>query len=499
MTDRDTRRGSILDRAYVRAAAVADRVDERHTRRSPLALTPGHAGAVAATWGTLKLATVALLSPIAGPIVLAGAARGTRHVVALTLRYPGMVRDLVEGRPIEYAADRVARAPARARYFVSSDLHRCVPGTVDWTHHQGTAGLYDAVLDYYADREWSLVENGDVEDFWLSGGSTYGVVYDVFRLASFAAGKAKRAVGRRGAGTHADASAGIAVHHLRRIVANNRRTYDRIDQRFHRYGRYHRLVGNHDDVFLDPAMVEALGEVHHGIAVNDFLLLVDDADDRAVGVVTHGHHTDGWNMPFRSALGRLGTWLGSALLDVPFASNPGIPDLEESSRLLEGRLPDVLTRVSRRFGANRELYSLDEILLFDAWRSEWSPADGAVDELAESRAVEPWLLLGHTHVPLVRPLDPESGAAWSRYANSGSGIFYECLTGVEWDGTTDPANPSVRLVGWRYADRDDATPPSAIVAWDGDRGVVREVFERVEPSECLQVVARGHDRRPVDA
>jgi len=320
-------------------------------------------------------------------------------------------------------------------------------------------------------------------------------------------------------GTRADASAGVAIHHLRRIVANNRRTYDRIDQRFHRYGRYHRLVGNHDDVFLDPAMVDALGEVHHGLAVNDFLLFVDDGDDgksgrgdggdggggvgdagaRAIGVVTHGHHTDGWNMPFRSALGRLGTWLGSALLDVPFANNPGIPDLEETGRLLDGRLPDLLTRVSRRFGANRELYSLDEILLFDAWREEWSSPDGADGAVADGRAAEPWLLLGHTHVPLIQPLDPESGAAWNRYANSGSGIFYECLTGIEWDGTSDPANPSVRLVGWRYADRDDATPPSAIVAWDGDRGVVREVFERVEPSECLQIVARGHDRRPVDA
>jgi hypothetical protein len=458
-------------------------------------MTPGHAGTAAAVWGTLKLSTVGLLSPIAGPVVLAGAARGTRHVVALTLRYPAMVRDLVEGRPIDHDANRVGRAPARARYFLSSDLHRCVAGTVDWTHHQGTAGLYDAVLDYYADREWALVENGDVEDFWLSGGSTYGVAYDVFRLASFAVTKVKRLVGIDRRGPRADGSAGVAKHHLRRIVSNNQRTYDRIDQRFHRYGRYYRLVGNHDDVFLDPAMVAALGEVHAGIEVNDFLLLVDDDDDRAIGVVTHGHHTDGWNMPFRSALGRLGTWLGSALLDVPFANNPGIPDVAETSRLLDGRLPDLLTRVSRRFGANRELYSLDEILLFDAWRAEWPAATDA----EEPASAEPWLLLGHTHVPLVRPLDPESGAAWSRYANSGAGIFYECLTGIEWDGTADPANPSVRLVAWRYADRDASTPPSAIVAWDGDRGIVREVFDRIDPSPCLQIVARGHDRHPVDA
>jgi len=478
----------MITRVFDRAAGLADRVDERHRRRSPLALTPGHAGVAAATWGTIKLVAVGVASPIAGPIVLARAARGTRYVIDLTLRYPALVRDLIDGVPIDFAAQRTARLPSRGAYFVSSDLHRCVAGTVDWTHHQGTARLYDTALDYYADRDWALVENGDVEDFWLTGGSTYGVVYDVFRMAVFAVQRSKQAIGL----APGDANVGVAASHLRRIVANNRRTYERIDQRFHRYGRYHRLVGNHDDAFLEPAMVDALGEVHAGLAVYDFVLLVDD-DDRTIGVVTHGHHTDGWNSPFRSALGRFGTWLGSALLDVPFASNPGMPDVSETDRLLSGRFGDVLTRVSRRFGANRELYSLDEILLFDAWRKEWAGTDGA------KGAGEPWLLLGHTHLPLMRPVDPDSGGSWGRYANSGSAILHECVTGIEWDGRADPANPAVRLVAWRYADRDPETPLDAIVAWDGDRGIVREVFDRVEGSDRLQVVARGHDRRPVDA
>ena len=48
-------------------------------------------------------------------------------------------------------------------------------GTVGWPGHQHARELYEAALDFYAADEWGLIENGDVEDFWLAGGSTYGV------------------------------------------------------------------------------------------------------------------------------------------------------------------------------------------------------------------------------------------------------------------------------------------------------------------------------------
>jgi len=228
--------------------------------------------------------------------------------------------------------------------------------------------------------------------------------------------------------------------------------------------------------------------------VHDFLLLRDGADPGAtVGVVSHGHHTDAWNAPLRAGLGKMGTWLGSALLDVPVSDNPGLPDRDETDRILGGKLDDVLTRVSRRFGANREQFSLDEVLLFDAWRAAWPVDDTAPDDPAAAPD-EPWLVFGHTHVPLRAPLDPASRRAWSRYANSGAGIFYECVTGVEWDGRDDPQHPVVRLVAWRYADRDAEPPANGAVAWHGTRAIVREVLDRVPPSDVLQVTARGHAR-----
>ncbi len=75
----------------------------------------------------------------------------------------------------------VDRAPAADRYVITSDLHRGPAGTNDWPGLQDTTALYAALLDWYGDQRWSLVEDGDVEDFWMVGGSTYGLVYELGR------------------------------------------------------------------------------------------------------------------------------------------------------------------------------------------------------------------------------------------------------------------------------------------------------------------------------
>jgi len=229
--------------------------------------------------------------------------------------------------------------------------------------------------------------------------------------------------------------------------------------------------------------------------VHDFVAL--DADGPGtepgvgVGVITHGHHTDGWNAPHRAGLGKFGTWTGSAILDTPKVANPGVPDLMETGRLLAGRAPNVLTAVGRRLGANRELYSLDEVLLHRSWRQRWPVASASSDAVDE-----PWLLLGHTHVPLSEPRDVATGDVWTRYANSGAGIFYECLTGIEWDGTRDPRHPDVRVVVWRYADLEPASD-AEVIAQVGDRAVVREVLARDGDDDHLAVVRAGADSSTV--
>ena len=281
MTPSRTPVAAAVVRAYRRAATAADHLDQRHRRRAPQALTPGHPGVVPTVWAVVRLAGIGLAGPVLGPLVTSSAARNTRAAHALARRYPQIVEDVAAGRRPAYGTSRVGRVSAGARWFVSSDLHRCIPGTVDWPAHQRTNALYEVALGHYADGGWGLIENGDVEDFWLVGGSTYGVVYDLARLAGHLV---RGATGRQ-------IRTDISIDHLRRIVAHNRGLYDLIDARFHRPGRYHRIVGNHDDVYLDQALVDALGDVHAGVVVDDFIALDADGSGSGVGAVSYTHLT----------------------------------------------------------------------------------------------------------------------------------------------------------------------------------------------------------------
>ena len=54
----------------------------------------------------------------------------------------------------------------------------------------------------------------------------------------------------------------------------------------------------------------------------------------------------------------------------------------------------------------------------------------------------PWLLFGHTHLPMLSPLDATGSPV--RYANSGTSLLDHALTSIEWD----PARREPRLVVW---------------------------------------------------
>ena len=55
------------------------------------------------------------------------------------------------GRTPAPPSNRVLDIPADVRLVVFSDLHRCVPGRLDWPARQRTKHLYELILDYYAD------------------------------------------------------------------------------------------------------------------------------------------------------------------------------------------------------------------------------------------------------------------------------------------------------------------------------------------------------------
>jgi hypothetical protein len=451
-----------LDHARrVPALPATDRTRRQRLRRTRPPGGPASAWAVAKAWAGL------LTAPVGVP-ALAVAARATqRETLERIHRFPDHLLALAGGRSSPLPATRTRRLDAGRRYVITSDLHRCVPGRLDWPDRQGTKVLYRRVLERYAEDGWDLVENGDVEDFWMVGGSTWGAVYDVARLAAGAAGSLADEPRR-----------GLLREHLDRIVDNNAALYALLREGFCRDGRYHRTMGNHDDVFDDPALCSHLATHLPGTEVVDTLLLTDGlltdglltdglpTEGPATGgiegvraVVAHGHLTDAWNGPGFALLGRAITWWATGLDDLPrLTARDALPDEQAVGRLLDGTARNRLVTLDPRFGGNRRFDSLDEQRLF-----------ARLAEVAPS-STWPWLLFGHTHYPMLRPLDAAGTPV--RYANSGTGVLDGAVTLLEWE---PDAEEPVRLV--LYLADDDGAPHRVDLEPDG--ATLRAVPARV--------------------
>jgi hypothetical protein len=380
-----------------------------------------------------KVLAVGAASPLLGPAVAGLALRSTARTNRRLPALAGAMAAVTAGADRAGPFRQVGRLPAGDRVVVTSDLHRCVPGRNDWPRRQGTVEVYEAMLDHYGEQGWRLVEAGDVEDFWMVGGSPWGARYDIGRLAGAAAPTPA---------LRARVRSRVYRAHLDRIVANYDGVYDRIHRRFHLDGRYHRLVGNHDDAYRHPEVAEALRLHHPGLDLLDALVIGDDGGPQAF--VAHGHHSDAWNAPSEALLGRIGTWMGCMLSDLPWLGlDPGTPPPSILAGLLDGGHRHELTAVSRWFGADRELYSMDEVLLFDAVRRAWPSA-------ADDDGDDPLVVFGHTHLPLVAPVVPGGAERWWRYANVGCGVFGGAVTALEWDGpaSVERGRPVARLVAW---------------------------------------------------
>ncbi|MFI5045269.1 MAG: hypothetical protein ACHQDC_10775 [Acidimicrobiales bacterium] len=366
------------------------------------------------TWAAVKTVASVFSAPITIPAALVSARRNIREATARIDAFPEHLHAMAEGRPSPLPAPRTLRLPADRRYLITSDLHRCIPGRLDWPERQGTKTLYPEVLRRYADDGWHLIENGDVEDYWMVGGSTWGAVYDLARMANGLAGPTGS--GRRR----------LIAEHLDRIVENNADTYRLIADRFLASGRYHRTMGNHDELYANPQHLDALADHLPGVDVVDTILLDSPDATTADGlagveaVITHGHMTDAWNGPGISFLGAAVTWFANTIDDLPrIGRTAGLPDEEALGRLLAGRGFNRLVTLDPRFGGNRRFDSLDEERLFarlqhHAPSEEW-----------------PWMLFGHTHFPMKYPVD--SSGVPARYANSGCGVLDRSFSALEWD------------------------------------------------------------------
>jgi hypothetical protein len=420
------------------ASRWADEADRLRTVGDAPRPGPPSAGPAASTWALAKTAVTVLGAPLSVPAIAVAGRRAQRVALERITQFDEHLRAVAEGRESPLPAPRRSRLGADRRIVITSDLHRCIPGRLDWPARQRTKELTLRVLTRYATEGWDLLENGDVEDFWMVGGSTWGAVYDVARITGGVGGRAADVPRRE-----------LLVEHLDRIVANNAATYRLLREGFCAEGRYHRTMGNHDDVYADELLVEHLRDHLPGTDVVDTVLLTrpeslaapegPDADGLTGvdAVVAHGHLTDAWNGPGNAFLGQAITWLATAFDDLPGLGGTvdALSDEEDLGRLLTGRGRNRLITLDPRFGGNRRFDSLDEQRLFDHLDAV-AAAGGAPD------GGWPWLLFGHTHLPMLRPVDAAGHPV--RYANSGTGLLERAMSVIEWD----PVEREPHLVVW---------------------------------------------------
>lgn len=423
---------------------IADRLDRTGEAPAEPDADAGP-GLAASAWAMAKVAGAIAGAPLTVP-ALAMAARRTANDCAQRIEaYPEHLLALAEDRPSNLPAPRCAYLDGRQRWLITSDLHRCTGGRNDWPQRQGTKDLYARMLDHYACDGWGLIENGDVEDLWMVGGSTWGAVYDIARTAGGVAAVLDDSIRNE-----------VFAEQIERIVDNNESIYGVIRDGFSRPGRYHRTIGNHDEALANAAVSLRLEARLPGVDPVDSIILLADPNApeqniaNVMAVVSHGHLTDSWNGPGYSPLGRAVTWLTMGLEDLPAASAAeGLPEQEMVGRLLTGRGRNRLITLDPRFGGNRRFDSLDEERLF-AILHDSAPAQPW-----------PWLVFGHTHYPMLRPLN--AAGEQVRYANSGSGIMDHTVSALEWD--PDRGECPLRLVLWR---EQDGTVERAELVADGN-------------------------------
>jgi hypothetical protein len=383
------------------------------------------ADSTATAWAVARAAGLVASAPLSIPALAVAARRTAADSLDRLAVLGDHLLAVAAGEPALLPAPTTRFLDGSRRWVITSDLHRGPEGRYDWPARQRSKGVYEALLRHYAADAWGIIENGDVEDFWMAVSSNWGAVYDIGRVA---------------AGLDVDPADTLppkrAMEALERTVANNADIYELLRDGFVSEDRYHRTVGNHDEAYIQEPLAEALETIlPGGRPVDTILLTTGGLDAPGIGgveaVITHGHLTDSWNGPGYSPLGRAITWIGMGLGELGAGGTEGLPDEESVPRLLEGRGRNRLITLDPRFGGNRRFDSLDEERLFAALQAV-APEGGW-----------PWVLLGHTHYPMFRPTTRRGGTV--RYANSGCGVLYRAVSALEWDPSSETP---LQLVLW---------------------------------------------------
>jgi len=323
------------------------------------------------------------------------------------------------------------------KYVILSDIHRDVPEDdvvdehfFDLAHFSKHSDLFIRLLEYYRDRGYTVIENGDCEELW--------VVPSVRKNKGVRA-RAERIIARDG------------PHH---------RVYEILAE-LHRQGRYFRTRGNHDDFWTLKEENEALlrdtwfkdgpaFRVWDLLIIPQVLTMQDDylgvikriirakrdkipidteelADLLPIGlsprryrerkplVILHGHQIDFWNCDEHSFLGKtLANSIGIIadgistfpyhLRGIDLNGNPLVKfsDLMAKVPQVENWLPeDRALHLSRRIEQSEDDRLIQDSIYFS---ETLAAALSLVLKDPDQCAIqEVQIMMGHTHWPQSRP------------------------------------------------------------------------------------------------
>jgi len=318
----------------------------------------------------------------------------------------------------------IARLPVNKKYAVFSDVHMYVDGDLDFYNKNGNSEIYRHALRHYAQKNYHLIENGDVEDFWMRGGSSKGLINltssslpwpyysGAFEVSAFRSAN--------------------QIHALN-VFMNNATTYATIRGSYHNNNRYTRIIGNHDDVWSDPIMAPVMDVFYPGLDVNDYCTLENQRHETEA-ILAHGHQSDVFNMPMCNFAGKALTEVASIIHELSF----GEWDLFSKSK--EEWMDEWTGK-----GFKDELQKMD-LLKFESF-SEYSLYRDLENIYGDSPR-QPYLILGHTHKPKDNAGVPnfmfDNQWNWNEYSNSGTvGMWEEIVVGLEVE------HPDVRVVVWK--------------------------------------------------
>lgn len=325
-----------------------------------------------------------------------------------------VMKAVTERHPRMLAEFRIEELPVEANYAVFSDHHLFVDGEYNFYENLGNAAIHRWALMQYAGMGYSVIDNGDVEDFWMRGGSAKGHILDIADTLPYPYHYA----------AYVDAAATSAFHaHAVNVFIDNAATYSLVDQLFVANGRYARTIGNHDDVWDRTDMQLLFDFVYQRpVVANDYILLEDSDTKETRFLIGHGHQADIFNMQLCDYAGKLVTEAFSEATEVSPELLGRVKKFQRSKQEWSDELnyPGFTNQLAD-FDMSK-FVSMDETELYDEIEDEYH------DDPAQ-----PHLVLGHTHNIKHDAVVP--GAArrvWREYSNTGTtGMWEECVTCLE--------------------------------------------------------------------